>query len=71
LQYADLVMGGELDYRAAVHHCHYDGVVALAMVRNAGLTADTLADFDGMLDGFGERVAAMMERDAATPGARL
>lgn len=56
LQYADLVMSGDLEYRDAVHHCHYDGVIALAKVRLYGLNDETLADFDDMLAGFGEKV---------------
>lgn len=60
LQYADLLMGGELDYRDAVYHCHHDGVVALAKVRIYGLTANTISDFDEMLDGFGQRLTSLL-----------
>lgn len=59
LQYADLIMEGNLEYRDAVYQCHYDGVVAIAKLRLYGLTAETLADFDSMVAGFGERVAEL------------
>lgn len=56
LQYADLVIGGELEYRDAVHQCHYDGVVALAKLRLYGISEAMLDEFNGMVDGFGDRV---------------
>lgn len=59
LQYADLIMSGDLDYKDAVYQCQQDGVLAIAKLRIYGFTADTLADFDAMLDGFGSRVAAL------------
>ena len=62
LQYADLVMGGELDYRDAVHQCHYDGVVALAKLRLYGWSTSMLDDFNEMCDGFGDRVDQMRSR---------
>lgn len=59
--YADLVMGGEIEYRDAVHMCQYDGTTALAILRREGLSSDTLAEFDDMLDGFGAMVAYLQE----------
>lgn len=60
LQYADLVIGGELDYRDAVHQCHYDGVVAIAKLHLYGWSTSMLEEFNAMCDGFGDRVAALM-----------
>jgi hypothetical protein len=56
LQYADLIIGGELEYRDAVHMCEYDGVVAIAKLRLYGWSTSTLDDFNAMCDGFGDRV---------------
>ena len=62
LQYADLVMGGELDYRDAVHQCHYDGIVAVAKLRLYGWSTAMLDDFNAMCDGFGDRVDHLRAR---------
>jgi len=62
LQYADLVMGDELEYKDAVHQCHYDGVVAIAKLRLYGWSTSMLEEFNSMCDGFGDRVAELMER---------
>jgi hypothetical protein len=51
LQYADLVMGGELDYRDAVHQCRYDGLVAIAKLRLYGWSTSMCEDFNSMCDG--------------------
>jgi hypothetical protein len=56
LQYADLIIGGELEYRDAVHMCHYDGVVAIAKLRLYGWSTSTLDDFNAMCAGFGDRL---------------
>jgi hypothetical protein len=56
LQYADLLIGGELEYRDAVHMYQYDGVVAIAKLHLYGWSKSTLDDFNAMCDGFGDRV---------------
>ena len=56
LQYADLVMGGEVEYRDAVHMCRYDGIVAIAKLGLYGWSASMCDDFNAMCDGFGDRV---------------
>ncbi|RRS01161.1 hypothetical protein EIP75_21535 [Aquabacterium soli] len=61
LQYADLVMGGDLEYRDAVHYCHQDGTIALAIARRNGLSAEMLAECDDMLEGFGTRISNLQE----------
>ena len=62
LRYADLVMGGNLDYRDAVHQCYQDGVVAVAIMRNEGRSPDTLGQFEELLEGFGDEVVRLCER---------
>lgn len=61
LQYADLLMGGVLEYRDAVYHCKYDGTIALAIIRRNGLNAESIAECDEMLEGFGTRITNLQE----------
>jgi hypothetical protein len=56
LQFADLLMDADIEYRDAVHYLKYDGTVAIAMLRQRGLTDSTLADYDELIAGLGDRI---------------
>lgn len=56
LEYAALVMSGDLEYRDAVWHANHDGATVIAMLRRAGLNDSTLAAFDEVIAGLGDRV---------------
>lgn len=58
LRYADLIMSGDLEYRAAVSFCQLDGIHALATYRNAGKCADVYDDLNDLMAGLGDEVAA-------------
>ena len=59
LQFADLLMAADIEYRDAVHYLKYDGTVAIAMLRQRGLTDSTLADLDELVAGLGDRIEAL------------
>jgi hypothetical protein len=59
-QYADLILSGDLDYRDAVHRCHYDGVTAIAMVRASDLDNELIAAFNDLMCGFGDTVEQLI-----------
>ena len=61
LRYADLIMSGDLEYRAAVHQCQYDGTTALAMFRMRGLDSSLCEDFNDIIAGFGDAVAETLD----------
>lgn len=62
LEYAELVLEDNVDYRDAVFHAAHDGVTMLAMLRNDGFTAETFERLnDELLAGVGDRLAAMLE----------
>lgn len=67
LQYADLIMDGDMTYRMAVRECQIDGAVALAKLRNRGFSDALLDEFDEDLAGFGERVASLMNHTREEP----
>lgn len=56
LQFADLLMSGDIEYRDAVHYLKSDGTVAIAILRQRGLKDSTLADFDELVAGLGDRI---------------
>lgn len=58
LQYAELVMSGDLEYLDAVWHSLRDGPTVIAMLRNNGMNDSTLADFDEVIAGLADRVEA-------------
>jgi len=64
LQFADLVMGGEIDYLDAVVQSRQDGVIVMALLRNKGLSDATLADFDEVIEGLGDRVEELQKKAA-------
>lgn len=57
LRYAELVMDDNLEYRAAVQQCEYDGTVAIAMYRASILDGALCERFNDILAGFGDAVA--------------
>jgi len=63
LQYADLLMEGQIEYRDAVWQAAQDGVWAVAKLRLRGMSDALLAEYDEDLAGFGERVGELMRRD--------
>lgn len=56
LQYADLVMSGDLEYKDAISGAVRDGATVIAILRNQGLSDATLADFDDVIAGLGDCV---------------
>jgi hypothetical protein len=60
LQLADLLMSGDIEYREAVHYLRYDGAVATAIFRQRGLADSTLADFDDLVGGMGDRIEELL-----------
>lgn len=56
LQYADLVLDGELEYREAVSGLVQDGPIVLALLRSEGLNDATLAEYNEIMYGLGDRV---------------
>ncbi len=66
LQYVDLVRECSMEYRDAVWHSMQDGVTAIAMLRNDGLSDATLARFDDQVfGGVGERVESLLASQGA------
>lgn len=59
LQYAELIMAGDIEYIDAAHACRHDGVIALAMLRAEGLRSSTLEAFEEMFAGFGAKVSEL------------
>lgn len=59
LQYADLVMDGDVEYLDAVHYAARDGVAAVAILRNQGLTAESMEAFDELVAGLADRIYAL------------
>jgi len=66
LQFADLLMGGDIEYRDAVHYLKYDGTVAIAILRQRGLKDSTLADFDELVAGLGDRIEDLKNKQDRT-----
>lgn len=60
LRYADLIMSGDLEYRAAVSLCQLDGTSALAIYRNGRTQADVYDDLNELLSGLGDEMAARL-----------
>lgn len=66
-QYARLLLDGDMEYMDAVWGARQDGATVLALLRSEGLNDNTLAEFDDIIAGLGDRV----ERLTATcAGAR-
>ncbi|MDM0036804.1 hypothetical protein QTI33_32040 [Variovorax sp. J22P271] len=61
LQYAELVMSGDIDYLDAVSQSMRDGVTVIAILRNQGLTPEALEAFDDIIAGFADRVRPWAE----------
>lgn len=61
LQFADLVMGGDLEYLDAVYHAQRDGVAVIAMVRRHGLNEQALDALDDVIAGLGDRVREVFD----------
>jgi hypothetical protein len=64
LVYADLIMTGDLEYLDAVYQCQLDGTTAIAKLRCDGLNDATLAAFDDVIAGFGEKVSELQPEAA-------
>ncbi|CAH0356104.1 hypothetical protein AQB9606_04567 [Aquabacterium sp. CECT 9606] len=64
LQFADLVMGGDLEYLDAVYHAQRDGVVAVALVRRHGCGEQVLDALDDVIAGLGDRVQEVFDAAA-------
>jgi hypothetical protein len=56
LQYADLILDREMDYREAVSGAVQDGPTVLALLRSEGLNDNTLAECDDIMTGLGGRI---------------
>lgn len=68
LQYADLLMEGQLEYRDAVWYAFKDGVDAVAKLRVQGLSDDLFAEYDDDMAGFGERFRELLEASESEGG---
>lgn len=66
LQYADLLLDGDMEYMEAVWAARQDGPTVLALLRSEGLNESTLAELDDIIAGLGDRI----ERLAACGPAR-
>ncbi len=71
LQYADLLMDGQLEYRDAVWQASQDGVWAVAKLRMRGMSEALLAEYDEDLAGFGEGVRELLGQGAPCPETSL
>lgn len=63
LQFADLVMAGDIEYLDAVWQSMRDGATVIALLRNAGLSPDALASFDDVIAGLGDRVNELLSQN--------
>lgn len=62
LQYADLILSGDVDYRDAVFHAARDGVALVAMLRSDGYCDASFARLnDELLAGVGDRLGEMLD----------
>lgn len=60
LQWADLLMENQVEYRSAVWQAFEAGVWAVAKLRLRGLSAELLEEFNADMDGHGDRVAQLL-----------
>ena len=66
LQYADLVISGDVDYRDAVFHAARDGVTLIAILRRDGYRDESFARLnDELVAGLGDRLEEMLEGGGA------
>lgn len=49
--YCKMIMDGQLEYIDAVHHCHMDGILIIAILRKEGLNEDSLSLLDDVVGG--------------------
>jgi hypothetical protein len=60
LQWADLLLENQVEYRDAVWHAFEAGVWAVAKLRMRGLSTELLEEFNADMDGHGDRVAQLL-----------
>ena len=62
LQFAELVMDGDMDYLDAVSQAMRDGVTVVAILRNQGLSDDSMQAFDEVIAGLADRIDTLREQ---------
>lgn len=60
LQYADLLMSGDIEYRDAFYEAQRDGTIAVAILRRLGLGDAGLAEVDDRLSGLADRIDTLL-----------